>query len=494
MAVATGATAGMCGVRLATGIAGSGAAVGFASAVPALGQRGVVRDRHDLAAVSAARRVRLPVGRRDHLALVRVQRRPALEGRRGGWSVCGQADEVRARRFCSMPGGMSRLRRRRVTGMIGEGRIRSDPSQADPTGAVGSEVPPPSGGCRDSLTPLTLPSLPSPHHVDRATCPNYLAVARWRSRRRGTDSLDDPPRVPTTLTAEHRRLEEARGEHEVAPLGDLSSANGSGAPSGRTTPPTATHGITSRTRHARSRAYRWGEDGLLGLCDNRGLFNFALALWNGKDPFLKERLFGLSGPEGNHGETVCELYWYVDATPTRLVCACTLQVSAARVSVRALRALGRSRSRAEPSPRILDTDAFDDDRYFDVEVEYAKATPSDMLVRITVTNRGPEPATIDVLPTFWFRNTWTWDDAVGARASRRSPELRAVYGEGEGRRRSRAPRRSTARSSIWLEDAKELLFTDNETNTALLYDTPNRTSYVKDAFHNYVCQGQCALR
>src|SRR6476660_7277375 len=117
---------------------------------------------------------------------------------------------------------------------------------------------------------------------------------------------------------------------------------------------------------ARFRAYRWGEDGLLGYCDNRGIFNFALALWNGKDPYLKERLFGLSGPEGNHGETVCELYWYLDATPSGSYARALYKYPQRRFPYDALRALGRSRSRAEPSPRILDTNAFDDDRYFDV--------------------------------------------------------------------------------------------------------------------------------
>src|SRR5262249_10162524 len=148
---------------------------------------------------------------------------------------------------------------------------------------------------------------------------------------------------------------------------------------------------------------------------NRGLFNFALALWNGKDPYLKERLFGLSGPEGNHGETVCELYWYLDATPTGSYARALYKYPQREFPYEKLRELGSTRSRGQPSPPILDTDAFDEDRYFDVEVEYAKASPEDVLVRITVTNRGPEPATLDVLPTFWFRNTWTWTTPPNAR-------------------------------------------------------------------------------
>jgi hypothetical protein len=235
---------------------------------------------------------------------------------------------------------------------------------------------------------------------------------------------------------------------------------------------------------ARSRAYRWGEDGLLGFCDNRGIFHFAVALWNQADPFLKERLFGLTGPEGNHGETVGELYWYVDATPTHSYARALYKYPQRPFPYEKLRALGRLRSRAEPSPRILDTDAFDEDRYFDVTIEYAKAAPEDILARITIENCGPETATIDVLPTFWFRNTWSW----GRPATK--PELRAVYGEGMPQIEGSEP--FHGKIQIWVEAAQELLFTENETNTQLLYGQPNKTSYVKDAFHTYICKGQRA--
>jgi hypothetical protein len=236
---------------------------------------------------------------------------------------------------------------------------------------------------------------------------------------------------------------------------------------------------------ARSRAYRWGEDGLLGFCDNRGIFHFAVALWNQTDPFLKERLFGLTGPEGNHGETVGELYWYLDATPTHSYARALYKYPQRAFPYEKLRELGRTRSRAEPSPRILDTDAFDEDRYFDVAIEYAKAAPEDVLVRITVENCGPETATIDVLPTFWFRNTWSWGGSPGPK-----PELRAVYGDGMPEIEGTEP--FHGKIQIWLDGTKELLFTENETNTQLLFGQPNKTSYVKDAFHTYVCKGQRA--
>jgi hypothetical protein len=237
---------------------------------------------------------------------------------------------------------------------------------------------------------------------------------------------------------------------------------------------------------ARARAYRWGEDGLLGHCDNRGLFNFALALWNGKDPYLKERLFGLSGPEGNHGETVCELYWYLDATPTGSYARALYKYPQRAFPYEELRALGRSRSRAEPSPRILDTNAFDDDRYFDVTIEYAKAAPEDIVVRIEVTNRGPDRAPIDLLPTFWFRNTWAWTGEAAA------SELHAVERPTSGGPRIEGTEAFHGKIAIWLEDPTELLFTENETNAQALFGAPNRTAFVKDAFHEHVVSGKRA--
>jgi hypothetical protein len=287
-------------------------------------------------------------------------------------------------------------------------------------------------------------------------------------------------------TREHQRLEEARrgvkwrrwgtylSERQWGTVREDYSANGD---------------AWNHLRHddARSRAYRWGEDGLLGMSDSRGVFNVAVALWNGADPILKERLFGLSGPEGNHGETVGELYWYLDQTPTCAYAHALYKYPQAEFPYERLRQLARERGKHEPSPRIADTGVFDGDRYFDVDVEYAKASPEDVLVRVRVTNRGPEPATIDVLPTFWYRNTWSWDQGRGRPAK---PELRAIYAPDANAPQIEATDPYHGKLRIWVDGAKELLFTDNETNTQALYGQPNKTSYVKDAFHAYVVKGQ----
>src|SRR5579859_4565303 len=158
------------------------------------------------------------------------------------------------------------------------------------------------------------------------------------------------------------------------------------------------------------RAYRWGEDGLLGCCDNRGILCFGLSLWNGQDPFLKERLFGLTGPEGNHGEDVKELYWYLDATPTCSYARALYKYPHRAYPYDELRSRARTAGREDPEFEILDTGAFAENRYFDVTVEYAKADVDDLLIRITVENRSrdPEGAAVVVLPQLWFRNTWSW--------------------------------------------------------------------------------------
>src|SRR5437868_5046652 len=163
--------------------------------------------------------------------------------------------------------------------------------------------------------------------------------------------------------------------------------------------------------HARSRTYRWGEDGLLGMCDRQGRLCFALALWNGRDPILKERLFGLTGPEGNHGEDVKECYYYLDATPTSSYLKALYKYPQAEFPYAALIAENRRRGKLDAEYELVDTGVFDDGRYFDVLVEYAKASPEDVLIRLTVTNRGPEAAPLHLLPTLWFRNTWSWGRA-----------------------------------------------------------------------------------
>src|SRR5881397_2982054 len=161
--------------------------------------------------------------------------------------------------------------------------------------------------------------------------------------------------------------------------------------------------------HARSRAYRWGEDGLAGISDDRQLLCFALAFWNGHDPILKERLFGLTNSEGNHGEDVKEYYFYLDSTPTHSYMKYLYKYPHAAYPYDDLVRTNRARGRGEPEYELLDTGVFDADRYFDVFVEYAKADVEEILIRITVANRGPEPASLDLLPTIWFRNTWAWN-------------------------------------------------------------------------------------
>src|SRR6185295_3153837 len=176
--------------------------------------------------------------------------------------------------------------------------------------------------------------------------------------------------------------------------------------------------------HARSRAYRWGEDGLLGLTDRECRLCFALALWNGRDPILKERLFGLSGPEGNHGEDVKESYFYLDATPTGSYLKALYKYPQAPFPYAWLVEENRRRGRGDPVFETLDTGIFDDNRYFDVFVEYAKASPNDVLIRITAANRGPEAEALHLLPTLWFRNTWSWPQGTA------KPSLQAAEASG----------------------------------------------------------------
>jgi hypothetical protein len=229
---------------------------------------------------------------------------------------------------------------------------------------------------------------------------------------------------------------------------------------------------------ARSKAYRWGEDGLGGICDRRQYMCFAVALWNGRDPILKERLFGLTGNEGNHGEDVKEYYFYLDNTPTHSYMKYLYKYPQAEFPYSWLVDENRRRTRLDPEFELIDTRVFDEDRYFDVLIEYAKANPDDVCIRISVTNRGPESAHLELLPTFWFRNTWSW----GGDHSR--PELwRASAGVIEGEHFHLGVRR------LVCEDPGEILFTENETNTRRLYNWPNASSYVKDAFHEYVIRG-----
>jgi hypothetical protein len=159
---------------------------------------------------------------------------------------------------------------------------------------------------------------------------------------------------------------------------------------------------------ARSKAYRWNEDGIAGICDRHQYICFALALWNGRDPFLKERMFGLTGNQGNHGEDVKEYYFYLDSTPTHSYMKFLYKYPQAEFPYAGLVAENSRRTKQDPEFELIDTGVFEDDRYFDVVVEYAKVTPEDILIRVSATNRGPEPACLHLLPTIWFRNTWSW--------------------------------------------------------------------------------------
>ncbi|HEY4184633.1 MAG TPA: glucosidase [Polyangia bacterium] len=238
--------------------------------------------------------------------------------------------------------------------------------------------------------------------------------------------------------------------------------------------------------HARSRAYRWGEDGLLGFTDRECRLCFAPALWNGKDPILKERLFGLTGPEGNHGEDVKELYYYLDATPTYTYLKALYKYPQAAFPYDQLTAENGRRDRSQPEFELEDTGIFKDGRYFDVFVEYAKAGPDDILIRITCANRGPEPAVLHVLPTLWQRNTWAW----GRQGEGYWDPGRIEGADGE----LRAEHPSLGKYRLACDAVggtpPRFLFTDNETNAERLFQSPSRTRFVKDAFHRHVVNGE----
>ena len=234
---------------------------------------------------------------------------------------------------------------------------------------------------------------------------------------------------------------------------------------------------------ARSRAYHWGEDGLAGISDDKQRLCFAVALWNGVDPILKERLFGLTNSEGNHGEDVKEYYFYLDNTPTHSYMKYLYKYPQRAFPYDDLVKTNRQRSRLDPEYELLDTGIFNDNRYFDVFIEYAKRDPEDILIQITVYNRGPDAAMLHVLPTLWFRNTWTWwkgDEKPSLEQSSSAsglPEVSAYHPEVGARR-------------FCLDRQVPILFTENETNSERLFRQPNVTPYVKDAINDYVVQGR----
>lgn len=235
--------------------------------------------------------------------------------------------------------------------------------------------------------------------------------------------------------------------------------------------------------HARSRAYRWGEDGLLGITDRQCRLCFGLALWNGQDPILKERLFGLTGPEGNHGEDCKELYYYLDSTPTHSYMRSLYKYPQAEFPYEPLRRENAHRGLKDLEYELLDTGVFNENRYWDVYAEYAKNTPNDLLIKITVANRGPDEATLHLLPSLWFRNTWIWGcehDGCTLKPRLSLREQNHLVTEHE----------SLDTMHFRAEGDPTFIFTENETNTHKLYNSPNYTDYAKDAFHEYVIRNQ----
>ncbi|MEO1229866.1 MAG: glucosidase, partial [Myxococcota bacterium] len=236
--------------------------------------------------------------------------------------------------------------------------------------------------------------------------------------------------------------------------------------------------------HARSRAYRWGEDGLLGISDDTQLLCFGLALWNGQDAILKERLFGLTNQQGNHGEDCKEQYHYLDSTPTHSYMRALYRYPQAAFPYTDLVTTNAERGYHDPEYELIDTGVFDEDRYFDVEIEYAKASPEDVCIRVSVTNQGPDPAPLRVLPTLWFRNTWSWSEGAPrptieplTDASPKAPGVRASHP-------------SLGTMELFAEDAQRLLFVDNETNHRRLFEGENGSDAVKDGIHDFVVEGR----
>ena len=237
---------------------------------------------------------------------------------------------------------------------------------------------------------------------------------------------------------------------------------------------------------ARSRAYRWNEDGLGGFCDEQQRLCFALALWNGRDPILKERAFGLTGNEGNRGEDVKEYYFYLDATPSHSWLRYLYKYPQAAYPYERLVAENRRRGRGEAPFNLFDTGTLDDDRYWDVEISCAKASPTRIHLRIEAHNRGPEPATIHLLPSLWFRNTWSWQEDAA------KPSLQAIPGPSGAAWAVRADHPTLGAYHLYGRDPAEPLFTENETNDERLWGVPNGARYVKDAFHSRVIAGDSA--
>jgi Glycosyl hydrolase family 63 C-terminal domain len=288
--------------------------------------------------------------------------------------------------------------------------------------------------------------------------------------------------MPRLLTVEDHRLEEARqrkkhwkrwgpylSERQWGTVREDYSANG-----------TAWEYFPFEHSHART--YRWGEDGIGGICDRHQMICFALALWNGKDPILKERLFGLTGNQGNHGEDVKECYFYLDSTPTHSYMRMLYKYPHAEFPYRWLAEENARRGRTNPEFELLDTGVFKENRYFDVFVEYAKADVEDILIKITAFNRGPEAAPLHLLPTLWYRNTWSWGKDLRRPVVRRAPDT-------PGSLCTELQHWQYGKRWLLAAGTPELLFTENETNYEETFKFHSRTPYVKDGFHSYLIRG-----
>ncbi len=234
--------------------------------------------------------------------------------------------------------------------------------------------------------------------------------------------------------------------------------------------------------HARSRTYRWTEDGILGICDNHQYLCFALAFWNGKDPFLKERLFGLTGNQGNHGEDVKEVYYYLDATPTNSYLKGLYKYPQATFPYQQLVDENHRRTRLDPEYELEDTGIFDQSRYFDIFAEYAKHDIDDILIRVTLVNRGPEPAELTFLPTLWFRNTWDWGPDE---EPQQKPSLQQSSSG-----QLKADHAFLGSFLLSFDGTPEVLFTENETNVERLWGWRGQNTFYKDAFHQYLVHGR----
>ncbi len=232
--------------------------------------------------------------------------------------------------------------------------------------------------------------------------------------------------------------------------------------------------------HARSRAYRWNEDGIGGISDFKGRLCFAFAFWNERDPFLKERIFGVSGPQGNHGEDVKELYWYTDSTPSHSFMRMVYRYPQTRFPYEELVAQNGARSKMEGEFELWNANALADNRFFDIEIDYAKATPHDILIRAVATNCGPEPAVLHVLPTIWFRNTWSW----GRNGER--PILQAIDAPAPKIDIVEASHHGLGQYRLYCEDAGDMLFTENESNLERLWGVQNQTPFVKDSINDRI--------